>query len=303
MLTYQAFIQSPGEILFNLGFVKIRWYGFLISISVLIGLFISKKLAKSRNINPDYISEILPSLIISSIIGARIYYVLLEWRQYSGNKFFTSFELFNNSIQIPSFLAIWEGGIAIHGGLIGGLLSVFFFCKSKKILLKTFIDILVPSIILGQSIGRWGNFFNNEAFGIPTNLPWKLFIPFRFRPEIFSSQDYFHPTFLYESVWNIFVFCLLIFLFRKANKRELKLPSGSLSCLYLITYSLGRLWIEALRTDPLCLGGVPPFCDGGLRIAQLISLFLICAGLLGIWRIYISKKALPDPSFIKGRNQ
>ena len=86
-------------------------------------------------------------------------------------------------------------------------------------------------------------------------------------------------------------------------KRKIKLPSGSLSCLYLITYSFGRLWIEALRTDPLCLGGVPPFCEGGLRIAQLISLFLISAGLLGIWRIYVSKKALPDPSSINGRNQ
>ena len=99
------------------------------------------------------------------------------------------------------------------------------------------------------------------------------------------------------------MFCILIFLFKKSYKGELKLPPGSLSCLYLITYSLGRLWIEALRTDPLCLGGVPPFCEGGLRIAQLISLFLIISGLLGLWRIYISKKALPDPSLINGRNQ
>ena len=96
---------------------------------------------------------------------------------------------------------------------------------------------------------------------------------------------------------------ITLVLFRKSNKRELTLPPGSLSCLYLINYSLGRLWIEALRTDPLCLGGVPPFCEGGLRIAQLISLFLISAGLLGIWRIYISKKALPDPSLINGRNK
>ena len=174
MLTYQAFIQSPGETFLNLGFLTIRWYGLLISISVVIGLFISKKLAKSRNINPQYISDILPSLIISSIIGARAYYVIFEWRQYSGNNFFTSFDLFNNVIQIPSFLAIWQGGIAIHGGLIGGFLCILFFCKSKNIHLKTFIDILIPSIILGQSIGRWGNFFNNEAFGIPTDLPWKL---------------------------------------------------------------------------------------------------------------------------------
>ena len=132
MLTFQAFIQSPGETFLNLGFLTVRWYGLLISVSVLIGLFISKKLARARNINPEYISEILPSLIISSIIGARAYYVIFEWRQYSGENFFTSFELFNNMIQIPSFLAVWEGGIAIHGGLIGGLISIIFFCKSKK---------------------------------------------------------------------------------------------------------------------------------------------------------------------------
>ena len=104
--------------------------------------------------------------------------------------------------------------------------------------------------------------------------------------------------------YGIFLFsAYLFFLFRKANKREIKLPSGSLSCLYLITYSLGRFFIEALRTDPLCLGGVPPFCEGGLRIAQLISLFLIIAGLLGLWRIYIFKKALPDPSLTNWRKK
>ena len=131
MLIYHAFIQSPGETFLNLGFLTIRWYGFLISISVLIGLFISKKLAKERNIDPLYISEFLPLLITGSIIGARAYYVIFEWRQYSGNNFFSSLEVFNHSITIPSFLAIWEGGIAIHGGLIGGLLSTIFFANLK----------------------------------------------------------------------------------------------------------------------------------------------------------------------------
>ena len=112
-------------------------------------------------------------------------------RQYSGDNFFTSLELLKNTIQIPAFLAIWEGGIAIHGGLIGGLLSIFIFCKSKKIHLKTFIDIFIPSIILGQAIGRWGNFFNNEAFGDPTNLPWKLFIPIQNRPLEFLNMNFF----------------------------------------------------------------------------------------------------------------
>ena len=282
MLTYQAFIQSPGDTFLNLGFLTIRWYGLLISISVVIGLFISKKLAKSRNINPQYISDILPSLIISSIIGARAYYVIFEWRQYSGNNFFTSFDLFNNVIQIPSFLAIWQGGIAIHGGLIGGFLCILIFCKFKNIHLKTFIDILIPSIILGQSIGRWGNFFNNEAFGIPTDLPWKLFIPIQNRPIEFINYQFFHPTFIYESLWNFLIFILLITIFYQQNNKNSVRP-GFISCLYLIGYSFGRFWIEGLRIDPLCIGGIPPFCDGGLRMAQFISIFLFSSGLIGIF--------------------
>ncbi len=282
MLIYQAFIQSPGETFLNLGFLSIRWYGFLISISVLIGLFISKKLAKERDIDPLYISEFLPLLITCSIIGARAYYVIFEWRQYSGDNFFSYLQLFNNSIQIPSFLAIWEGGIAIHGGLIGGLLSTIFFCKSKNIHLKTFIDILIPSIILGQSIGRWGNFFNSEAFGLPTNLPWKLFIPIQNRPIEFINYEFFHPTFLYESLWNFLIFIILIIIFKKQSKTNFVRP-GFISCIYLIGYSFGRFWIEALRIDPLCFGGLPPFCNNGIRIAQFISIFLFSSGLIGIF--------------------
>ncbi len=282
MPTLQAFIQSPGETFLNLGLLNIKWYGFLISISVLIGLLISKKLAKTRDINPEYLSEILPSLILCSIIGARSYYVLFEWRQYSGNNFFTSLELFNNTIQIPSFLAIWEGGIAIHGGLIGGLLSIIFFCKSRNIHLKTFLDILIPPIILGQAIGRWGNFFNNEAFGLPTKLPWKLFIPEQNRPIEFINYEFFHPTFLYESLWNFFIFITLIIIFNKQNKTNSVRP-GFISCLYLISYSFGRFWIEALRTDPLCLGGLPPYCEGGIKMAQFISIFLFSSGFIGMF--------------------
>lgn len=296
-------LRSPGPELFQLGPFSLRWYGLLIAISVLVGLNLSGELALKKGLKKSLINDLLPILVLASVIGARIYYVAFEWRNYTGKNFWSSVNFLKLNIPIPSAIEIWGGGIAIHGALIMGTLSIVFFCRWRKEPFWDVIDVLVPSVALGQAIGRWGNFFNNEAFGIPTNLPWKLFIPYRFRPEIFSTQDYFHPTFLYESVWNIFVFGLLIFLFKKANKKELKIPSGCLSCIYLITYSLGRLWIEALRTDPLCLGGVPPFCEGGLRIAQIISLVLISTGLLGIWRIYISKKALPDPSLIKGRNQ
>ena len=296
-------LRSPGPELFQLGPFSLRWYGLLIAISVFIGLKLSGKLASQKGLKKSLINDLLPILVLSSVIGARIYYVAFEWRNYTGKNFWSSIKLLNLNIPIPSAVEIWGGGIAIHGALIMGTLSIIFFCRWKKEPFWDVIDVLVPSVALGQAIGRWGNFFNNEAFGIPTNLPWKLFIPYQFRPDLFLKQDYFHPTFLYESIWNVFVFSLLIFLLSKANKKEFKLPPGSLSCLYLITYSLGRFWIEALRTDPLCLGGVPPFCEGGLRIAQLISLLLISTGLSGMWRIYISKKALPDPSLLNGRNK
>ena len=296
-------LTSPGPELFQLGPFSIRWYGLLIAISVLVGLNLSGKLARKKGLKKNLINDLLPYLILSSIIGARIYYVAFEWRNYTGKNFWSSINFLNLNVPIPSAIEIWGGGIAIHGALIMGTLSVIFFCRLRKESFWDVIDVLVPSVALGQAIGRWGNFFNNEAFGIPTNLPWKLFIPYEFRPEIFSSQNYFHPTFLYESIWNILVFSILIFLFKKSNKNEIRLPAGGLSCIYLISYSLGRVWIESLRIDPLCLGGIPPFCEGGIRIAQLTSLFFISTGLLGMWRIYISKKTLPDLSLKNWRNQ
>ena len=294
-------LRSSGPELIQLGPFSLRWYGLLIAISVLLGLNLSGELARKKVLKKSLINDFVPILVLASVIGARTYYVAFEWRNYTGKNFWSSINFLNLNIPIPSALEIWGGGIAIHGALIMGALSVIFFCRWRKESFWDVFDVLVPSVALGQAIGRWGNFFNNEAFGIPTNLPWKLFIPYEFRPEIFSGQNYFHPTFLYESIWNIIVFGILIFLFKKSNTNELRLPSGTLSCIYLISYSLGRIWIEALRIDPLCLGGVPPFCEGGIRMAQFISLFLMSAGLLGIWRIFISKKALPDPSLINGR--
>jgi len=145
----------------------------------------------------------------------------------------------------------------------------------------------MPSVILGQSIGRWGNFFNNEAFGIPTNLPWKLFIPLSDRPNIFANSQFFHPTFLYESLWNLIIFTILIYVFNKQSKDNSITP-GLITSLYLITYSFGRFWIEGLRIDSLCLGGYPPYCEGGLRIAQFISIFLFSSGL--VWLYFLKFK-------------
>jgi phosphatidylglycerol---prolipoprotein diacylglyceryl transferase len=280
-----ALFTSPGPLLFQLGPFSLRWYGLLIAVAVLLGLLLSTRLGRRRGIDPALITDLLPILVLSAVVGARLYYVIFEWRQYQLNWL--------------DALAVWRGGIAIHGALIGGTLAVILYSRWRRIAFWNLLDVLVPSVALGQAIGRWGNFFNSEAFGLPTDLPWKLTIPFANRPLNFLDQTTFHPTFLYESLWNLGVVGLLLLLFQQGSSGRLRLPAGALSCVYLLTYSTGRLWIEGLRIDPLCLGGVPPFCEGGLRMAQVVSLLLMTLGGAGLWWVYGRSRPLPDPSGVQ----
>ncbi|NDG74211.1 MAG: prolipoprotein diacylglyceryl transferase [Synechococcaceae bacterium WB8_1B_136] len=280
-----ALFTSPGPLLFQLGPFSLRWYGLLIAIAVLLGLLLSMRLGKRRGIEPALIADMLPILVLAAVIGARLYYVIFEWRQYQLNWL--------------DALAVWRGGIAIHGALIGGTLAVVLYARWRRLPFWNLLDVLLPSVALGQAIGRWGNFFNSEAFGLPTDLPWKLTIPFANRPVEFLDQTTFHPTFLYESLWNLGVLALLLTLFHRGSTGRLKLPPGALSCVYLLAYSSGRLWIEGLRIDPLCLVGTPPFCAGGLRMAQLVSLLLMAAGGLGLYWLYGKQRLLPDPSGVQ----
>lgn len=274
---------SPGPILVKLGPLTIRWYGLLIASAVLIGVTLSQYLAKRRNVNPDLISDLSIWLVIGAIPAARIYYVLFQWQEYSRRP--------------GDIIAIWKGGIAIHGAIIGGLIVAIIFAKLKKVSFWQLADLVAPSLILGQAIGRWGNFFNSEAFGKPTNLPWKLYIPREItlidgskiypRPPQYIDESFFHPTFLYESLWNVMIFSLLMILFFRALQGKLSLKTGTIFLVYLVGYSLGRFWIEGLRLDSLMLGS-------NLRIAQVISLLEIAIGLAGLWWLYIRKRPLPD---------
>ena len=273
---------SPGPLVFQWGPFALRWYGLLIALAVLVGLLLSSRLARARGIDPALIADLLPLLVLGAVIGARLYYVALEWRQYATNW--------------VDVLSIWRGGIAIHGALIGGVLTAILFCRWRRQPFWPLLDVLVPSVALGQAIGRWGNFFNSEAYGLPTDLPWKLKIPAANRTPEFLEQLYFHPTFLYESLWNLAVAALLLVLFRQASRGRIQLPAGALSCIYLMAYSSGRVWIEGLRIDPLCLFAEPPFCEGGIRMAQLMSLVLIALGGLGLWWLLGRGRPLPDPS-------
>jgi phosphatidylglycerol:prolipoprotein diacylglycerol transferase len=271
-LTLAFQFASPGPILFELGPFTVRWYGLLIASAVLIGVSLSQDLAKRRNVDPDLLGDLAIWLVLSAIPAARLYYVLFEWEQYSKRP--------------DQIIAIWNGGIAIHGAIIGGTLAALIFARLKKVSIWQLADLVVPSLILGQAIGRWGNFFNSEAFGRPTNLPWKLYIPPQQRPLDFINFEYFHPTFLYESLWNLMVFGILMTLFFRDLKKRSHLKVGTLALIYMVAYSAGRVWIEGFRTDSLMIGP--------LRIAQIVSLSAIALGLLGLAWLYLLRRPLPD---------
>lgn len=254
-----------------MGPLPIRWYGFLIASAVLIGVSLSTYLAKRRGLNPDLISDLSIWLVIAAIPCARLYYVAFEWDQYANN--------------LGEVFAIWHGGIAIHGAILGGIIAALIFARLNKVSFWQLADLVAPSLILGQAIGRWGNFFNSEAFGRPTDLPWKLYIPPAQRPAGYTQFDYFHPTFLYESLWNLGVFVLLLMLFFRGLKAT-PLKVGTLFLIYLVAYSLGRFWIEGLRMDSLMLGP--------LRIAQVVSLTGMAIGVLGLVWLYRFNRPLPD---------
>lgn len=262
MLAWQ--FQSPGPILFEVGNFAIRWYGLLIASAVLIGVTLSQFLAKKRGFNDELIADYAIWGVIGAIPCARIYYVLFQWQSYADRP--------------QDIIAIWQGGIAIHGAILGGVIAGLIFARIKRISFWQMADLIAPSLILGQAIGRWGNFFNSEAYGAPTNLPWKLYIPYQ--------NAYVHPTFLYESIWNLGVLGILLYLFFWGLRHGDRLKTGTIFLTYWIAYSLGRLWIEGLRTDSLMIGG--------LRIAQLVSLAGITLGILGLVWLYVLKKHLPD---------
>jgi phosphatidylglycerol:prolipoprotein diacylglycerol transferase len=270
---------SPGDTLWHWGTFRLRWYGLLIAIAVFVGLQLSQKLARLRQVNPELMADLVIWLVLAAIPAARLYYVLFQWNQ--------PVRLSDGRIcsfaQCPDqIIKVWEGGIAIHGAILGGILAAVIFARLKKTSFWRLADLVAPSVILGQAIGRWGNFFNSEAFGAPTNLPWKLLIDFRYRPEKMKQIAYYHPTFLYESLWNLGGLGLLLFLFF----RYPKLKAGTLFLVYAMYYSAGRVWIEGLRMDSLMFGP--------LRVAQLISLAGMVLGGLGLFWLYGLRRPLPD---------
>ncbi|SDH66015.1 prolipoprotein diacylglyceryl transferase [Alteribacillus bidgolensis] len=264
-------IQPMDRIAFELGPLTVYWYGIIIGLGAFLGFIIANREALKRGMPKDTFADLLIFALPISIICARLYYVIFRWEYYSQNP--------------GQILAIWEGGLAIHGGLIGAVLTTVIFARKKGMSFWKLLDIAAPSIILGQAIGRWGNFMNQEAHGGPVSRDFLegLQLPEFIINQMYIDGVYYHPTFLYESLWNIAGFVILMFL-RRVNLRR-----GELFLSYIIWYSIGRFFIEGMRTDSLMIGDM-------LRAAQVLSLLLI-AGSIALW-LYRRKTGLAHAHYL-----
>jgi phosphatidylglycerol:prolipoprotein diacylglycerol transferase len=236
---------------------SVRWYGILMASAMALGLWLAYREATRRGENAEELLKAAEFAIVGGLVGARLYYVLFNLDYYQTQPWWRIF-------------AVWEGGLAIHGGLIAGVGIGGAYVALRGLPLLRYLDVVAPCLALGQAIGRWGNFFNEEAFGRPTDLPWKLYISEAHRPPNLLDVEYYHPTFLYESLWDLGVFLLLVTVLR----RRLQHASGTLFLAYLGLYSLGRFWIEGLRMDSLMFGS--------WRVAQLVSVIAVALALVAI---------------------
>jgi phosphatidylglycerol---prolipoprotein diacylglyceryl transferase len=245
-------IKPLNPIALELGPLSIHWYGIIIGTGLLLGLYIATNEAVKRGLQKEVFTDLVLWAVPIALICARIYYVIFNWSYYS---------------QHPNeIIAIWKGGIAIHGALIGAIVTTVVFAKKKNLSFWKLADIAAPSIILGQAIGRWGNFMNQEAHGGPVSREFleSLQLPDFIINQMYIEGSYYHPTFLYESLWNFIGFLILLI------SQRLNLKRGEVFLTYVIWYSIGRFFIEGMRTDSLML-------TDNLRMAQVLSITLVIA--------------------------
>jgi phosphatidylglycerol---prolipoprotein diacylglyceryl transferase len=244
-----------NSVFLDLGILQIHWYSVFIFIGLLVGGFFAMFESKRFGIPDDFMVNLFFYMIPISIIGARIYYVSFNWDFYREN----ASEIFR----------IWNGGLAIHGALFFGLIWIIFYSKRYKINYLRMLDIIVVGLIIGQAVGRWGNFFNQEAYGSLTTIEalQNLRIPSFIIDNMFINGNYYHPTFLYESLWNLVGFILILFI-----RRIKYIKIGQITSFYLIWYGIGRILIESLRTDSLMFNN--------FKVAQIVSFGMILIGLI-----------------------
>lgn len=253
-----------NPVAFDLFGFEVMWYGILIGFGIVLAFILAYKNAKKKGLNFDVLIDIFLVSFPCAIIGARAYYVIFEWSNYKDD--------------LLSIFNIRQGGLAIHGGLIGAFLAAFIYTRIKKIKFLAYADLVAPSIILAQAVGRWGNFMNSEAHGDVVSKEFILKFPKFIQEGMYINGQYYNPTFLYESIWDILVCIILVAILYKVKKGY----EGVVISSYMILYSIGRFFIEGLRTDSLMFLG--------LRMAQLISLVGIILGVIFIFIIVKKNK-------------
>ena len=258
-----------GRVLFDFGIFQIKWYSFFILLAIIIGGILFYKESSKKGLSNDDIVDIIFYGVLIGIVGARIYYVLFNLDYY-----------LKSPLEI---LMVWNGGLAIHGGLIATLLFLIFYSKKKNINILLLLDIIVISVIIAQAIGRWGNFFNGEAFGRVISLSKleNMHLPKFIINGMYINGSYREPTFLYESILNIIGFIILLVVRKLKN-----IKTGALTSIYLIWYGLVRIIIEIFRSDSLMLGPI--------KIAQLVSLIFIISGIILLFKIKKNKNYQED---------
>lgn len=266
---------TPTPIIFQLGPLTFRYYGLIIASAILVAILVALKIIKSKEKPTDDLWDLAFWLVLAGIIGARAYEVLILAPGY----------FFANPAEI---IKIWQGGLAIHGAIIAGIATLIIWCRYKKQSFWLWADVGAIVLPLAQAIGRWGNYFNQEVFGLPTNLPWGIPIELVNRPAQFINNQYFHPTFLYESVLNLILFVVLFGAYRISSKKEMgsfirhggfrmTILDGQYLGVYLIGYGLIRFLMEFIRIDQTAL-------LFGFRWPQIFSLILILIGVVIIYK-------------------
>jgi phosphatidylglycerol:prolipoprotein diacylglycerol transferase len=231
---------------FSIGPLFIRFYGIILMLGAVAGAWLAAREAKRRGLEPEIVWDLLTYLLIGGIVGARLWHILTP----PPSSGVTAGWYLTHPLDA---LAVWKGGLGIPGAVIGGVIALYFYTRRNKLNFAQWLDISAPSLALGQAIGRWGNFFNQELYGAPTNLPWKLYIDPEHRLPKYAQVEYYHPLFLYESLWNLANMFLLLWISRRFADR---LKDGDLFLIYLIVYPIGRFFLDFIRLDASLVGGI-----------------------------------------------